>query len=257
MRSVKSAFAKLMPAVWTYRRVNTALAYMRFVGDFKRFQKLTQKTASRFELKWKGRFPCLEDQTEVTRFDRHYIYHTAWAARMLAQLRPDIHIDISSSLYFCSIVSAFMPVRFYDYRPVALRLNNLSSELADIMALPFSEKSIQSLSCMHVVEHIGLGRYGDPLDPDGDLKAIAELQRVVAVGGNLLFVVPIGRPRVMFNAHRIYAYRQIIELFSEFKMMKFSLIPDDPKDGDLVPSPSEELVAAQNYGCGCFYFKRT
>jgi hypothetical protein len=59
---------------------------------------------------------------------------------------------------------------------------------------------------MHVIEHIGLGRYGEALDPDGDLKAIRELVRVLAAGGNLLVVVPVGRPRIQFNAHRIYDY---------------------------------------------------
>jgi hypothetical protein len=66
---------------------------------------------------------------------------------------------------------------------------------------------------MHVVEHVGLGSYGDSLDPNGDLKAMSELKRVLSINGNLLFVVPVGKPRVMFNAHRIYSYEQIIECF--------------------------------------------
>ncbi|NDC42314.1 MAG: DUF268 domain-containing protein, partial [Chitinophagia bacterium] len=56
--------------------------------------------------------------------------------------------------------------------------------------LPFESDSIPSLSCMHTIEHVGLGRYGDQLDPQGDLKAIAELKRVVQPGGDLLFVTP-------------------------------------------------------------------
>jgi len=47
---------------------------------------------------------------------------------------------------------------------------------------------------MNVVEHVGLGRYGEPLDPEGDIKAMRELRRVLAPGGSLLFVVPVGRP---------------------------------------------------------------
>jgi len=159
-------------------------------------------------------------------------------------------------LYFCSIVSAFVPVEFYDYRPVNLSLTNLTSESADLLALPFGDKSINSLSCMHVVEHIGLGRYGDALDPDGDLKAIGELKRVVSDGGNLLFVIPIGGPKVMFNAHRIYGYEQVLKMFPEFELIQFALIPDNPLNGDLVLDPSEELLNAQTYGCGCFCFRR-
>ena len=77
---------------------------------------------------------------------------------------------------------------------------------------------------MHVVEHIGLGRYGDPVDYDGDLKAIAELQRVLAPGGNLFFVVPVGQPRIMFNAHRVYSLRtDFVEAFNTFELKEFSL----------------------------------
>ena len=52
---------------------------------------------------------------------------------------------------------------------------------------------------MHVIEHIGLGRYGDEMDPDGDLKAIDELKRVLSRKGDLLFVVPVGKPKIMYN----------------------------------------------------------
>ena len=109
---------------------------------------------------------------------------------------------------------------------------------------------------MHVIEHIGLGRYGDPLDPNGDLKAIAQLIRVLSIGGSLLFVVPIGKPKIMFNAHRIYSYKQVLEYFSDLKLEEFALIPDNQKDVGLLYNPSEEIVDSQNYGCGCFWFKK-
>jgi ubiquinone/menaquinone biosynthesis C-methylase UbiE len=132
-----------------------------------------------------------------------------------------LHIDISSALYFCAIVSAFVPIKFYDYRPANLQLSNLSTDSADLTCLPFNDASIESISCMHVVEHIGLGRYGDLLDPNGDLKAISELKRVLSTNGNLLFVVPVGgTPRIMFNAHRIYSYGQVISYFQDFELIE-------------------------------------
>jgi SAM-dependent methyltransferase len=204
-------------------------------------------------LHWSDRRAFLDDRTAGTAFDRHYIYHPAWAARVLARTRPSAHIDISSTLHFCSIVSAFIPVKFYDYRPADLCLSDLSSEFADLLALPFPSSSIESLSCMHTVEHIGLGRYGDPIDPDGDLKAIAELRRVLAPGGSLLFVVPVGRPRIVFNAHRIYAYEQIMSYFGDLELRQFALVPDR---GALVEHASKELADAQTYGCGCFWFQK-
>lgn len=227
-----------------------------FRSDFNKFVKLSQNAQSRFPLNWENRMPCLDDKTTFTSFDRHYIYHPAWAARVLSKINPKLHIDISSILNFSTIVSAFVPVKFYDYRPVSLDLSNLTSESADLTNLPFESNSVESISCMHTVEHIGLGRYGDPLDYDGDLKAINELKRVIAPGGHLLFVVPVGKPVILFNGHRIYSYRQVIECFPEFELRDFSLVPDDPKEGGLINSATEKKSDQQRYGCGCFWFQK-
>lgn len=230
--------------------------YLNFVKDFIKFGSMQKGVNVRFTFLWKDRYSCLRDKTSQTAFDRHYVFHPAWAARVLAQTRPEYHIDISSTLYFCTLVSAFIPVQFYDYRPANLALSGLNSASADLLALPFPDNSVASLSCMHVVEHVGLGRYGDQIDPDGDLKAIAQLKRVLAQGGNLLFVVPIGQPRIMFNAHRIYAYQQIIGYFSDLKLVEFSLIPDKLEDGGLIRNALQEQSDAQSYGCGCFWFRK-
>lgn len=233
-------------------------AEIAFREEFLAFEKLVagSDAPARFRLDWQDRYPCLTDKTPETVFDRHYIFHPAWAARVLARTRPAQHVDISSTLHFCSIVSAFVPVSFYDYRPADLQLGGLTSDVADLLALPFADASVASLSCMHVVEHVGLGRYGDPLDPTGDLKAIAELKRVLAPGGALLFVVPVGQPRIMFNAHRIYSYAQVVGAFSGLTLEEFALIPDDPQDGGLVCPATQEMSDAQAYGCGCFWFRK-
>ncbi len=225
-----------------------------FLKEFNAFKSLS--ATQRFSLKWADRLLFLNDNTRNTSFDQHYVYHTAWAARVLSRTRPKEHVDISSHIYFNAIVSAFIPIKFYDYRPVDLKLKGLQSKEANLTALPFADASIPSLSCMHVVEHIGLGRYGDPLDPDGDLKAIAEIKRVLAIEGDLLFVVPIGQPKIMFNAHRIYSYEQIISGFAEFELREFALIPDNLKQGGLIEKASKNMADAQAYGCGCFWFKK-
>jgi SAM-dependent methyltransferase len=233
-----------------------AKRYFTFLAEFATFKRKSLQRAKRFPMRWADRFPCLKDRTASTDFDRHYVYHTAWAARQLALIKPSSHVDFSSSLYFCSIVSAFVPVKFYDYRPADLQLTGLTSEPADLLSLPLKSGSLQSLSCMHVVEHVGLGRYGDKLDPDGDLKAISELKRVLAPGGSLLFVVPIGKPKIMFNAHRIYAFDQIAQYFRDLELKAFALIPDNPAEGGLIEQATKEMADAQHYGCGCFWFKK-
>lgn len=242
IRKLKTVFRKL-------------LFEFSFRSDFNKFSELAARTEQRFELKWVDRFPCLHQKAPKTYFDTHYVYHTSWAARCLARIKPDYHIDIASSLHFATIVSAFVPIKFFDYRPADINLDNLAMDFADLLSLPFEDNSIHSLSCMHVVEHVGLGRYGDQIDPDGDLKAISELKRVIADGGSLLFVVPVGKPRILFNAHRIYSYDQVVQYFSDFKLEHFSLIPDiDKMTRGMIVNADRNTVNTQSYGCGCFWF---
>lgn len=226
----------------------------RFMRELSRFETLSGANG-RLPLRREDLFPCLMDNTGTTHIDRHYVYHTAWAARVLARTRPQEHVDISSYVFFSTIVSAFVPIRFYDYRPAHLGLDSLESEFADLTCLPFETKSLASVSCMHVIEHVGLGRYGDEIDPDGDLKAISELKRVLAPGGQLLFVVPVGEPRIEFNAHRIYGYEQVIHYFSDLELKEFALIPDSADQGGLLLNASPSVVANLRYGCGCFLFR--
>jgi SAM-dependent methyltransferase len=171
------------------------------------------------------------------------------------KLQPEEHVDISSSLYFVALGSAVVRMRHLDYRPPALLLDNLQCEAGDLTQLPFAADSVPSLSCMHVIEHIGLGRYGDPLDPLGDVKAGAELTRVLAPGGTLLFVTPVGRARIVFNGHRIYSFEMVKALFSGLELREWALIPDDATQG-LQPGVAPEVVDAQHYACGCFVFQK-
>ena len=224
-----------------------------FRREFSAFQNLSESVQPRFALRWQDRYPCLDDKTSHTGFDHHYVYHTAWAARVVVLNRPVYHVDLSSSVYFCALVSAFVPVRYYDYRPADLQLSNLSSERADLLALPFADSTIPSLSCMHVVEHVGLGRYGDRLDPGGDLKAMAELMRVLAPGGSLLFVVPVGRTRICFNAHRIYDPQQILKYFDDLELVEFSAVDDQ---GVFTREVEPRDIAEATYACGLFHFTR-
>lgn len=221
------------------------------------YRRLSAHPSPRFELSLKDLKVVLGEASAETGFDRHYIFHTAWAARSLARHRPARHVDIGSSLHFVTGVSAFVPVEFVDIRPARLGVDGLGTRAGSLAALPYADRSIASLSCMHVLEHVGLGRYGDPVDYDGDRVAAAELARVLAPGGRLLMVVPIGaRARIQFNAHRIYEAAQLTAMFEGLELETFTLIPDDAADGDLVTDPSPELLARQRYGCGCFVLRR-
>lgn len=235
------------------RSIKYIYFYIFFIRDFLIFKKKSL-VKPRFSINWSNRYPQLFDKTRNTSFSTHYTYHPAWAARKIVGIKPSKHIDISSILSFSTILSAFVPVEFYDYRPANIKLDNLTSKKADLTSLPFSDNSIESLSCMHTIEHIGLGRYGDPIDPDGDIKAMKELSRVLAINGNLLFVTPVGKPTIQFNAHRIYSYDQIMSYFSDLTLKEFSLIPDNALEVGMIYNATKELSDLQIHGCGCFVF---
>ena len=222
------------------------------VADFFIFRNLQHAAQSHSLIRWRDR-RFLHDADPEKHFDAHYIYHTAWAARLLAADPPSMHYDFSSSLYFSAIASAFIPIVFLDYRPAKLNLAGFTGKHCDLVNLEMEDRSLESVSCMHVIEHIGLGRYGDPLDPDGDKNACLELQRVSRPGARLIIVVPVGKPRIEFNAHRVYAYRDVVNLFANCRLESSALVPDDFRRG-LLTNPDPQEFDGQTYGCGCFEF---
>lgn len=228
-----------------------------FLASAQTFVQQQSATRARFSLLEKDLIPILNEDTATTAFDRHYVNHQAWAARALQRIRPALHHDFSSALDFSAICSAWVQFVFCDYRPAALHLPGLNTRREDLMRLSFPSDTLESVSCMHVLEHVGLGRYGDALDYDGDLKAIAELKRVLRPEGDLLIVLPVAAaPRIHFNAHRIYSWNLVMEMFQDqCYLVESALIPDQEALG-LVYAPDEALLAMQHYACGCFWFRK-
>lgn len=233
-----------------------AVRFLRFLCQYVTFSRQSRQEDVRFDVRLRDIRPYLSDASTLTAFDPHYIYLTGWACRVLRRSAPMVHVDIGSSLEFVVAISAFIPLKFYDYRPAPLEIDGVETGFADLKKLPFADKSVFSLSCMHVVEHVGLGRYGDSLDALGDVKAMSELERVLAFGGQLMFVVPVGRPSVCFNGHRIYSFDQVVGAFPELRLESFTLITDISQGGQLLNDATREDVDRQEYGCGCYLFKR-
>lgn len=169
-------------------------------------------------------YPCLTDKTESTPLDPVYFYQDTWAAGKIFEAKPEHHYDVGSSAKTIGIISQFVPTTMVDIRPVELKLENLYFTKGSITALPFEDGSIGSISSLCVVEHIGLGRYGDPLDQFGSEKAIAELVRVTKPGGSIYFTVPVeSANRTYFNGYRSFTLDYILKAFvaCELKESRF------------------------------------
>lgn len=198
---------------------------------------------------WRETFPRLDDRLPNTPFDPHYFFQGNWLARRLVHNLPAQHVDVGSSILTIGVLSAYVPTIFVDYRPLAARQSGLMPVGGDITRLPFADASLTSVSCLHVIEHIGLGRYGDRIDATGARCAANELQRVIAPGGRLFLSAPIGRERVCFNAHRVFSVTTILTMFPGLRLFKFSYI-DDAGQLHQDADPSNEL--SLDYGCGLF-----
>jgi len=232
------------------RRIFSLALLPRFILEFREYRR----RAKREQVKLIDTYPCLTDRTEHTPFDPHYFYQGAWLARRLRHAAPALHVDAGSSVLMASVLSAHVPLWFVDYRPLQAELEGLKCIAGSVTALPFSDASIDSLSSLHVIEHVGLGRYGDPLDPQGSINAAHEFQRVLKPGGRLYLSVPVGRERVCFNAHRVFKPISITQYFGDLELLKFSLVDDS---GHFVEEADLDSAAYLDYGCGMFEFTKS
>ncbi len=199
-------------------------------------------------------YPCLSDATSKTPFDAHYFFQAAWLARKLSQHRAGKHVDVGSDVNAIGAISAFVDTMFIDYRPLEVSLSGLENRQGDLLHLEFPAGTIDSLSCLHVIEHVGLGRYGDPIDPEGSTKAAAELSRVLAPGGSLFLSVPVGREHVCFNAHRVFAPGSVLKMFAGLKHQDSALVDDR---GEYHEHADPGMMAGCEYGCGMFHFVKS
>lgn len=186
---------------------------------------------------------------------RHYFLQDMWAAKKVYVSKVSRHYDVGSRLDgFIAQCLVFTEVVMLDVRPLALELSGVSFQQVDCTAMTdIADASIPSLSSLHAVEHIGLGRYGDRVDPHGYLKAIKELKRVVSQGGNLLFSVPVGRQRLEFNAHRVFDPAALVDLFDGFDLVDFAYIDDREH---LHEGASPQDARDLEYGCGLYHFSK-
>jgi hypothetical protein len=214
-------------------------------------RKINKEIKQQYPLKL---MPVIEVNNQSGIVSKHYFFQDLWAAKKIYASGVKEHYDVGSSLEgFLAHVSIFCYVNTVDIRPQNLQVDNIFFIKKDFLETDFLENSIESLSCLHVAEHIGLGRYGDKLDPFGTEKIIQKLQNILTTNGNLYFSVPIGKQKTCFNAHRIFYAQTIINLFDKLDLKSFSAVNDGNK---LIQNASLHDFDNAKYSCGLFHFTK-
>jgi SAM-dependent methyltransferase len=238
----------------TFRRTLTGLP--KYIADASTYARQLPADDS-FAIRGRDLYPILgEHHAEAGEITAHYFHQDLWAARKIFEKSPTEHFDVGSRIDgFVAHVLTFMPVTVIDVRPFAEHVDGLrfiKGDATHLSSIP--DASLASVSSLHAVEHFGLGRYGDPVDPRAADKAMAALSRVLAPEGRLYFSVPIGRERLLFNAHRIFSPATVLRLLSPLDLISFAAI-DDAGHFHCQVEPADFERA--DYSCGLFEFGKS
>jgi SAM-dependent methyltransferase len=210
-----------------------------------------------FELRLRDIYPITADRyLSAGTASGHYFHQDLWAARKIFAKRPARHVDVGSRIDgFVAHLLVFTSVEVVDIRPLGSHVESLTFVRGNGESLDcFADESIDSLSSLHALEHFGLGRYGDPVNPGACFRAMNALARVLRPGGRLYVGVPIGRERVEFNAQRVFAPSTVLEGFRGLDSLSFSAVDDE---GNLRVDADPQDFSNSRYACGLFEFTKS
>jgi hypothetical protein len=180
-------------------------------------------------------------------------------ARKVFERSPSHHVDVGSRLDgFVAHVASYRSIEVLDIRPVTKKVHNIVFHQFDLMNPDGKfEACCDSLSCLHTLEHLGLGRYNDPIMVDGYEKGFNALWSILKPGGVLYLSVPIGKQRIEFNAHRVFAVNTILALAEgKFNLLDFSYVDDGGSLHEHITLTNDAIASSLDcwYGCGIFEF---
>jgi hypothetical protein len=232
-------------------------AYLR---DLSRVRAEGRKAGWPFPLR--GLRPCLADRhASAGLVSEHYFYQDWFVAQRVFARNPRRHVDVGSRIDgVVSSIAAFRDVEVFDIRPLALDVPAIRFRQVDLTRLPPDlEGYCDSVSSLHAIEHIGLGRYGDPVDYMGHLAGLDGIHRLLQPGGAFYLSVPIGEQRLEFNAHRVFALGPLVDLLARrYRVNSFSYVDDANRFHPEVGLAAGEVAAnfGCDYGCGVFELTR-
>lgn len=210
--------------------------------------------------------PCLHDRyAEGGTTKSEYFWQDLLVARAIHMADPVKHVDIGSRVDgFVAHLASFRECEVFDVRSISTSVPGVIFRQADLMnpkSLPNPEGIgyCDSLSCLHAIEHFGLGRYGDPINPLGYQLGISNMAQLLRVGGIFYLSTPIGEERVEFNANWVFDPRSIIRCAEGVGLVLQKLIVINPENGPQefsIDAVALADLALKRYQLGLFIFKK-
>jgi len=235
------------------------LKYFKLKKDLRELELQAKSSSAEFPIT--KLYPCYEDKNDdAGALQPHYFFQDLYIAQRIYKNRPEKHIDIGSRIDgFVAHVASYREIEIYDIRPMNISISNVKFTQADLMNL--SEKDYEctdSVSCLHALEHFGLGRYGDDICFDGYLFGFQNIYKMLKKGGKFYFSVPMGKQRIEFHAHRVFSIRYLLEMINPYYEIDiFSYIDDENRFHENVSISEKNL--SDNFQCqfGCAIFELT
>lgn len=223
------------------------------------------RTLHQFKKSYNGKLewlPCLLDRhSEGGDARGEYFWQDLHIARKIYSAHPQRHVDIGSRVDgFAAHVASFRSIEVFDIRPLSIPVPGMLFKQVDVLSMgeEFSGYC-DSLSCLHALEHFGLGRYGDPINPLGHEVGFNNMAKMLSDGGTFYLSLPIGIERVQFNGQRILAPETICRLakMHNLELQEFAYVT---REGLLIKAPLSEglLMKLTNepYSLGIFIFRK-
>lgn len=234
--------------------VTSIKPFLHFRKDFRKFKRLNARSSTAQQsVSWAPQLGDISGGAGIA--EGHYFWQDLIAARRIYNQNPSRHLDIGSRVDgFIAHLLVFRHVEIVDIRSLESFDDKVIFQIGNAMDLSnFEDNSIESISSLHAIEHFGLGRYGDNLDPDGHIKALREIQRILKPNGKCYISFPAGNPRVLFNDKRIVDPSLPEITMSKCDLVEFIAIPGRGKP--IYEATPNSIYNDEGY-CGLWIFQK-